>query len=141
MPALTGTVLTGDVAEVGGSRRGRPPGTSRRELELMFGASGFAPIEIGQAGQVRQAEVEDQRGVAGRLQDGLRITHVREHVYVESGALQSLGEKLPKFLVVLDDQQSHAPAIILITLPVLIALFSRRSQPGLSDETALEPAE
>ncbi len=34
-----------------------------------------------------------------------------------------------------------APAIILITLPVLIALFSRRPRPRLSDETALEPAE
>ena len=34
-----------------------------------------------------------------------------------------------------------APAIILITRPVLIALFSRRPRPRLSDETALEPAE
>ena len=32
---LTGTVLTGKVAEAPGARRGRPPGTSRRELELI----------------------------------------------------------------------------------------------------------
>ena len=34
-----------------------------------------------------------------------------------------------------------APAIILLTLPVLIALFSRRRPLTLSDEAALEPAE
>jgi heavy metal efflux system protein len=34
-----------------------------------------------------------------------------------------------------------APAIILIALPALIALFSRRTRSGISAETALEPAE
>jgi cobalt-zinc-cadmium resistance protein CzcA len=34
-----------------------------------------------------------------------------------------------------------APAIILIALPALIALFSRRTRSGMSAETALEPAE
>ena len=34
-----------------------------------------------------------------------------------------------------------APAIILITLPALIALFSRRTRSGVSEETTFEPAE
>jgi cobalt-zinc-cadmium resistance protein CzcA len=34
-----------------------------------------------------------------------------------------------------------APAIILITLPVLIALFSRRTRSGVREETTFEPAE
>jgi cobalt-zinc-cadmium resistance protein CzcA len=34
-----------------------------------------------------------------------------------------------------------APVVILVTLPALISMFSRRSQPGLAGEGHLAPAE
>jgi mycofactocin system transcriptional regulator len=50
--AVTGTVVTGKAADVASARRGRPPGTSRRELELialrLFTDQGFDNTTIEQ---------------------------------------------------------------------------------------------
>ena len=49
---LTGTASIGRAAQAAGGRRGRPPGTSRRELELialrLFTAQGFEETTIDQ---------------------------------------------------------------------------------------------
>jgi AcrR family transcriptional regulator len=49
---VTGTVVTGKAADVASARRGRPPGTSRRELELialrLFTEQGFDSTTIEQ---------------------------------------------------------------------------------------------
>jgi len=53
-----------------------------------------------------------------------------------------IGSQLQKPLaVVVVAGMMLAPVVILITLPALISMFSRRSRPGLAGEGHLAPAE
>ncbi len=64
-------------------------------------AQQLEPVAVG------QAEVENQRGVKGAPQNAARLFDRRQDVGLVARGPQALHQEFGKFLIILDDQQSH----------------------------------